>query len=222
MARNLRVCPGGCIYHVLNRGNARMQVFAKQWDYEAFEQVIEDGCRRFKMRLLAYCIMPNHWHMVLWPETDGDLATFMRWVTMTHAQRWLAFREAAGTGHLYQGRYRSFLVKEDRHFLTVCRYVERNPVRARLVARAQDWKWGSLWRFTRGKEMPGLQLDWPVQRPANWEALVNADLASNELETMRSSVKRGSPYGDEGWQELMANSLGLRSTIRPRGRPCKV
>jgi putative transposase len=97
------------------------------------------------MRLLSYCLMPNHWHLVLWPRADGELSDFGHWLTLTHTQRWHAHYHNVGTGHLYQGRFKSFPVARDEHFLQLCRYVERNPLRAGLVRRAEAWQWGSLW-----------------------------------------------------------------------------
>ena len=92
------------------------------------------------MRLLAYCVMPNHWHLVLWPREDGDLSTFVGWLTLTHTQRWHAHRHSVGSGHVYQGRFKSFLVESDEHLWTVCRYVERNAFRAGLCERAEQWR----------------------------------------------------------------------------------
>ena len=163
MGRPLRVAAGGVIYHVLNRANARGRIFERPGDFEAFERVLGEAQSRIPARILAYCVMPDHWHLVLWPSRDGDLTRFMAWVTLTHTQRWHAHRQSAGVGHLYQGRYKSFPVQSDGHFLIVCRYVERNPLRAGLVARAEDWRWSSLWR--RGKEglsTPPWLSPWPV------------------------------------------------------------
>src|SRR6266850_1096513 len=101
------------------------------------------------MRVLAYCVMPNHWHLVLWPRADGDFSHYVGWLTLTHTQRWHAYQHTVGTGHLYQGRFKSFPVQTDEHVLTVCRYVERNPVRAGLVPQAEHWRWGSLWQWER-------------------------------------------------------------------------
>ncbi len=146
MGRPLRETPGEMIYHVLNRANGRLTIFETDDDYLAFEQILAEAQQRITMRLLAYCLMPNHWHLVLWPHGDGDLSRFVGWMTLTHTQRWHAFHQSAGSGHLYQGRFKSFPVQEDEHFLTVCRYVECNPVRAGLVPRAEAWPWGSLGR----------------------------------------------------------------------------
>ena len=120
------------VYHVLNRANARMPIFEKAEDYDAFERILDEAVRRVRMRLLAYCAMPNHWHMVVWPREDGDLSAFVGWLTLTHTQRWHAHRHSVGTGHVYQGRFKSFLVESDEHLWTVCRYVEGNALRAGL------------------------------------------------------------------------------------------
>ena len=150
MGRPKRAADGGLVYHVLNRANARMTIFEKPEDYAAFEQVLEEAVARTKMRLLAYCVMPNHWHMVVWPEADGELSRFTGWLTLTHTQRWHAHRHSTGSGHVYQGRFKSFPVQDDEHFFTVCRYVERNALRANLVRRAEEWRWGSLHRWQQG------------------------------------------------------------------------
>ena len=126
---------GGYVYHVLNRGVARMRLFHKRGDYEAFEKVMTEALARLPMRLLCYCLMPNHWHLLLWPRRDGDLSQFMRWLTVTHTQRHHAHRHTSGTGPIYQGRFKSFPVERDQHFLAVARYVQRNALRANLCAR---------------------------------------------------------------------------------------
>ena len=124
------------MFHVINRGNGRMTIFDDESDYAAFERVMAETMERKPMRLLAYCLMPNHWHLVLRPRKDGDLGRFMQRLTVTHVRRWHEHRHTAGEGHLYQGTYKSFLVAQDEHYLSVCRYVERNALRAGLVPRA--------------------------------------------------------------------------------------
>ena len=125
------------IYHVLNRANASVQIFNNDEDYQIFESILGEAIEKFDMRLLAYCIMPNHWHLVLYPKQDGDLARFMGWLSNTHTRRWHASKGTIGEGHLYQGRYKSFLCQDDNHFLTLARYVERNAKRANLVKNAE-------------------------------------------------------------------------------------
>src|SRR3989338_7273370 len=133
MARNPRVATGNMIYHVLNRANSRERIFRKEKDYEAFERILEEGMEKYPMRILAYCLMPNHWHFIMYPVNDEDLPVFMRWLTGTHTRRWHTHYKSIGYGHLYQGRYKSFHVQKDEHFLNVARYVERNALRANLV-----------------------------------------------------------------------------------------
>jgi len=210
------------VYHVLNRGVGRMKLFEKDDDYIAFEKVLEEAWERTEIRILSYCVMPNHWHLLLWPRQDGELSEVMRWLTVTHTQRWHAHYHTSGTGPLYQGRFKSFPVESDEHFLTVARYVERNPLRAKLVERAQDWRWSSLWRRrSRNDSVAQLLTEWPVPRPSDWTRRVNRPLTKGELESLRTSVRRGRPFGSETWVERIAKQLCLESTLRPRGRPRK-
>ncbi len=223
MPRTARTAPGGVIFHVLNRANARIRIFDDASDYQAFEWLLAGTVVRVPMHLLAYCIMPNHWHLVVRPERDGQLGRFMQRLTTTHARRWHRTRGSVGSGHLYQGTYKSFPVQDDEHFLTVCRYVEQNALRAGLVERAEDWRWSSLWARLQGEavqQKPMLSI-WPVPLPDDWLALLNESLSSKGLETLRLSVRRGRPYGNEAWQQRMAKRLGLESAFRPRGRPGK-
>jgi putative transposase len=150
MGRPHRAAEGGYVYHVLNRANARMTIFEHDGDYEAFERVLLEAVERTEMRLLAYCLMPNHWHLMVWPRKDGELSRFVGWLTLTHTQRWHAHRGSAGAGHVYQGRFKSFPIQEDDHLWTVGRYVERNPLRANLLRCAEQWRWSSLFRWIRG------------------------------------------------------------------------
>lgn len=222
MSRPPRAAEGGLIYHALNRAVARAAIFEDAGDYDAFLRVLGEAVARHPMRVLAYCVMPNHFHLVLWPRGDGDLSRFMRWLTMTHTQRWHAHHGSAGTGHLYQGRFKSFPVQDDDHFLTLCRYVERNALRAGLVSRAEDWRWGSLRsrRVAAPDGCPGLDA-WPVERPSDWVERVNSPMTPAEEEAMLRSIRRGQPLGNPDWQARVATRLGLGPTLRPLGRPKK-
>jgi putative transposase len=208
------------VFHVLNRGVGRMRLFLKDADFEAFERAIEKTLDTCPMRVCAYCLMSNHWHLVLWPERDGQLGAFMQKLTITHVRNWQENRRRVGYGHLYQGRYKSFPVESDDHFYSLVRYVERNARRAGLVDRAEDWRWSSLWRREHGTADDRRWLSkWPLPRPRNWARLVNQPQTEAELEAIRRSVIRGQPYGDDAWVRRMAKRLGLESTLRPRGRP---
>ena len=195
-----------------------MQIFFKEEEYQLLEQILQDGVEKYNMRILAYCIMPNHFHLVLHPRNDGDLQRFMQWVTLTHTQRWHAQHKSIGTGHLYQGRYKSFLIEQDTHLLTVLRYVERNPLRAKLVKKITSWKFSSLHQ----RLLPiSFLAPWPIPMPENYLEFVEMPLTAAELETTRYSVNRGKPLGTESWTDKMLDRFNLKVTIRERGRPRK-
>jgi len=222
MGRPKRAAQAGFIYHVLNRANARMTIFECDEDYAAFEQVLLEAVERFEMRLLSYCIMPNHWHLVVHPSEDGQLSRFTGWLTLTHTQRWHAHRQSIGSGHVYQGRFKSFPVQDDEHFYTVCRYVERNALTAKLVRKAEQWKWSSLYHWKQGSaDQRQLLSPWPLRRKQSWLAHVNKRLAEEELEALQQSIQRGSPFGGTEWTDQIVKKLGLESTVKPRGRPKK-
>lgn len=223
MPRRLRTATGGLAYHVINRAVARLAIFEKDADYAAFEKVIQQTHDRMPSRLLAYVLMPNHFHLVLWPRKDGELSEFMRLLTVTHTQRWHANRHTAGTGPLYQGRFKSFPIQQDEHLLTVMRYVERNPLRAGRVERAEDWRWSSAWQNRQSEPAAWLRraTEWPVDRRRDWTAWVNRPQSAKEEAAVRLSVIRGRPFGEQDWVARMAAKLGLDSTLRERGRPRK-
>ena len=220
MPRAPRADEASGLSHALNRGNSRAAIFHKEADYEAFERILSEGLARYPVQLFCYQLMPNHWHLVLRPSQDGEMSRFLRWVTATHTMRYHAHYHTSGTGHVYQGRFKSFPIQDDAHFLTVCRYVERNALRAELTARAEDWRWGSLWRWQQSVEpVPALLSPWPIPRSPHWLARVNEPLTDRELIALRRSAQRGSPFGDSAWIESTAQRLGLAPTINPRGRP---
>jgi putative transposase len=220
MPRPPRADDAGGLYHVLNRGNTRATIFHQEADYEAFERILAEGLDRYDVQLFSFQLMPNHWHLVVRPNQDGEMSRFLRWITATHTMRYHAHFHTAGEGHVYQGRFKSFPVQDDEHFFTVCRYVERNALRAGLVKRAEAWRWGSLWRWLQKPEPdPQLLSTWPMPRLPHWVQRVNEPLTDRELESVRQSTRRGSPYGERSWVESIAKRLGLQSTLRPRGRP---
>ena len=147
MPRPPRADEAGGLYHALNRGNARARIFRKEDDYKAFERILAEGLERYVVQLYCFELMPSHWHLVLRPDRAGEMSRFLRWITATHTMRYHAHYHTSGEGHVYQGRFKSFPIQEDGHFLAVCRYVERNALRARLVQLAEAWRWGSLRRW---------------------------------------------------------------------------
>jgi len=221
MPRAARNVPGDVVYHVLNRANGRRQLFYKDGDYAAFVKLLAEATARFPTRLLGYCLMPSHWHLVLWPRQDGELSLFMRWLTNTHVRRYHQHYHTYGQGHIYRGRFRSFPVQQDEHLLTVLRYVEANAARAGEVDEARQWPWSSLTFSPKAPAERRLLSEWPVKRPRNWVGLVNTGLGRDQVEAIRNCVRRGRPFGDEDWITLAARRMGLSFTLNPRGRPPK-
>ncbi len=238
MPRTPREVPGGIVYHVLNRAVARLAIFEADADYAAFVRVIRQAVERQdrlakekkakRVDVLAWCLMPNHWHLVLRPKGDGDLSTFMRWLTMTHTQRWHAHRRSAGSGPLYQGRFKSFPV-DDRgdHLETVVAYVEQNPRRAGLVEQAAAWPWSSLGRRGQDENEEKGPALLPVARwpgghawdEASWKKRVGRESDAEVERELAVSLKRGRPFGRDAWTRRIVGRLNLDSTLRPRGRP---
>ncbi len=234
MLRKLRNFVWGEVYHVLNRASGRAEIFAEEADFVAFEKVLAEAVGRVPMRVLTYVIMPTHFHLVLWPKVgQGErVSEFMRWLTVTHTQRWHAHHHTSGTGHLYQGRFKAFVVQGGRTaepwgaVRKVCRYVERNPLRARLVNRAEEWRWGGLWRRMEGTaEERGVLAEWPAGAyPGDgvWLKRVNAAQGASEEAALALSIKRGRPFGEAAWVSDAARRMGLEHTMRGVGRPPKV
>ncbi len=219
MPRAARASVGGVCYHVINRGNARRAVFLKDGDYQAFLKALAHACIEIPMPVLGFCLMPNHFHLAVLPKEDGDLSRWMHWVLNTHVRRY--HRHYHSSGHIWQGRFKAFPIQQDEHLLTVLRYLERNPVRANLVKRADQWSWSSARYWPQDTGCPSYLALGPVPRPANWLEWVNQPLTPGDLEALRRCVNRGAPFGNAGWVERTAERLQLQSTLRPRGRPRK-
>jgi putative transposase len=195
MPRRPRGETGDTPYHVVNLAVRRDALFHNSSDYLAFENVLREALQRVPLRLLAYCAMPNHWHLVVWPGESRQLSIFMHWLTGTHARRWHACNGTTGTGPLYQDRFKAVPIESERQFLWACRYVERNPLRAGLVAAAQDWRWSSLWHRSNGHSA-SLLSKWPCEIPAHWLEFVNQPETAEELESFRrggNNRRRGRP-----------------------------
>jgi putative transposase len=217
LPRTARACSGGYTYHVLNRGNARSTVFHKAEDYGAFTEMMAEASVRVPMRILAYSLMPNHFHLAVWPSGDNDLSRWTHWLMTTHVRRYL--RHYRSSGHVCQGRCKAFPVQEDEHLLTVLRHVERNPLRAGLIERPEAWTCSSV-RWLSALDRSPVRLE-PGTEPRGklWIEGVNAASAGVELEAVRESIRRDRPFGSPAWTVERARDLGLEYSLRPRGRP---
>jgi putative transposase len=220
MPRTARIAPGGIIYHVLNRGVAGMKLFHSNRDYIAFHRALLDTLKHVPMRILAFCIMGTHWHLILWPEKDGDLARFMMRLTITHVRRWVEYRRRVGGGHVYQGRYKSFATESDNHLAKLARYVERNALRARLVKRAEQWRWSSIGQHLLDESLRVPLCAWPIAKRRDWIEWVNRAQRAAEEEAIRRCVRESRPYGSERWVNKTMTKLGWREPQK-RGRPRK-
>lgn len=205
------------VFHVINRAIRKQQLFAQPCDYSAFVRSAVEAHSRFPVSVLAYCVMPNHFHFVIQPYEDHQLSKFMARLEATHAKRWHANRGTTGTGAVYQGRFRAFPVQTEDYFYRVCRYVEANALRAGLVRRAEDWPWSSI--AIRPPGVPSIPIDrWPLPRPNDWVATVN-DIPASHVQEVRLSIVRGRPLGEQAWAARVARDLGLGATLQHPGRP---
>jgi len=207
------------VYHVLNRGNAGQRVFDDGADYGSFVALLKEARSRYSVHIFAYCLMPNHFHLVMQPECGEALSGFMQWLLTSHVRRY--HRRRGTSGHVWQGRYKSFLIQRDAHLLVAIRYVERNPVRAGLVDSAADWRWSSH-QERIGKAHAEILDPSPIMLPVDWGEYVDQPLQDSVLASLRRSVNRQAPYGSARWQSEVSIEHGLQATLRPRGRPRKM
>lgn len=218
MPRVARGLADGMIYHVINRGNGRQDVFHKDDDFRAFVELLTEVKAKHPVKLLGYCLMTNHFHLLLSPERADDLSKYMQWLMTSHVRRY--HRHYRTSGHVWQGRFKSFIVEQDHYLLTVVRYIEGNPVRIGLVPSASDWRWSS--HGERVHEIKDGLIDaLPLSLPEPWTDYVNTPLTESEMERMQQCVNRGAPFGSLEWRSRISEQLGLASTMRPKGRPRK-
>lgn len=219
MPRTARILIGGAIYHVLNRGNGRQTIFFKDKDYLDFLRLLKETKGKFSWSIYSYCLMPNHFHLVLSFPEGKDLSRGMHWLCTSHVRHY--HKEHGTSGHLWQDRFRSFLIQEDEHFLMVMRYVESNPLRAGLVSLPGEWKWSSF-RERKGEKVKIPLLDAsPVPLPREWSSYVLEAISPGELEKLRACAHRQAPFGSKGWMEEIGKRLGQEGLPRLKGRPRK-
>jgi len=208
----------GLVFHVMNRAAKRVRLFDSEDDYLAFVRLIAQVQSVIPLPILAYCVMPNHFHFIVRPSQDDELSAFMHRMTSIHARRWNVWRKTVGIGAVYQSRFKAFPVQTDHHFLVVCRYVEQNPLRAGLVSRAEDWDWSSLTDRCKKRERVALA-SWPIPQPSDWVEFVNRVPGSADLAGVRRSIRRGMPFGATEWVSMAADRLNIKERGRPIGRP---
>lgn len=171
---------------------------------------------------MGFCLMPNHFHLVLWPHEDGDLGRFMQWLLTSHVRRY--HRHHHSSGHVWQGRFKAFPIQQDEHYLAVLRYVERNPLRAKLVKRAENWFWSSLHERLTGQPSELLHPG-PVPLPRNWKDLVNRPqtevelagcaIASTAARRLAATLGPSSPPNAWTWNPPSAPAADRKSSMSP-------
>ena len=224
MPRPLRPIDDGLIYHVINRGNNRQPVFVKKGDFQAFLIALTDLKQRKPFELYGYCLLTNHVHLLLRP-VGASISWIMQSLLVSHTQRYHQHHHSGG--HVWQGRFKSPVIQNDDHLLTVLRYIEANPLRAGIVERAEDYPWSSypahgmgaadnlidsLVTYEQLSPHPGI-------RRRKWADKVHRPLDESTLSSIRRSNHSGLPYGNPGWVKRLAKRLHFDLTIRPRGRP---
>ena len=227
MGRQPRLIAEGLVYHALNRGNNRARVFFHDADFQQFLHALVQTKERYPFRLYAYCLMDNHFHLVLEPAAGQTISRILQSLTVAHT--WHYHKRSATSGHVWQGRFKSPVVAADEHLLTVMRYVESNPLRAGLVNDLAFYPWSSYVVHGLGRPLPVVD-EVPLwaslgqteeARQRYWHRWLHTPLTAKELAAVRRSVTSGRPYGPATWVEQTAVRLGLELAPRRRDRPCK-
>ena len=218
MPRRPRHTLNGVAFHVMNRAVRGTTLFDSQPDFDAFARIFRESLYQSRVEVLSYQVMRNHWHFVMTCQRIADLSRLMHRFEGRHANNWAGAHRARGRGYVYQGRFKSVPVQTSHSLFRVCRYVERNALRQNLVAKAEDWEWGSL--HARCNSYYPIPLStWPISPPSNWTELVNLPQSDAELADLRNCVKRDQPIGEVEWVKAIAPFVGM--TLRAIGRPKK-
>jgi putative transposase len=217
----------GFVFHALNQGNNRADVFSDDRDRKAFLDALGKTKARYPFRLFGYCLMSNHFHLLLRPESGQSVGRIMQSLMVAHT--WHYHKRYGSVGHVWQGRFKSPVIQDDRHLLTVLRYIEANPLRARIVKDLASYRWSSFPAHSRGVADPLLDSlpeyeslgRTPAERRARWVRKVQAPQPQTELKRIRECTRTGKPLGEDEWVRTQAETLGIDLNPRPRGRPRK-
>jgi putative transposase len=199
----------------MNRAIRKTILYEDDGDYDAFIGVVRESLGKYRVRIISFQVMPNHWHFVVLCDWIEEISDWMHWLAGTHANRWNGAHRTRGSGAVYQGRFKAIPIQHGASLIRVCRYVERNALRKGLVDAAENWEWSSLYSIRNNCDLIPLA-EWPIPRPLNWLEIVNSEELPDELDQFRICIRRNQPIGDRDWQHSVAPFAGL--TMRPRGR----
>jgi putative transposase len=225
MGRLPRVIDEGLVYHAINRGNNRADVFADDTDFVAFLQSLVATKQRYPFQLFGYCLMTNHFHLLLRPDSGQSISRILQSLTVAHT--WRYHKRHHTSGHVWQGRFKSPVIQDDSHLLVVLRYIEANPLRARMVRDLSEYRWSSFAQHGIGQDDPLLDAfpEWSdlgrteAQRRKHWRAKLRREQDETELAAVRKSLQSGRPLGTSDWIDSVAKRLDIELNPRPRGRP---
>ena len=217
MPRIARGLADNQIYHIINRGNRRETVFHDNYDYDKFLDLLSIAKETYNINIYAYCLMPNHFHLVVFTPLAESLSKAMHWISSSYVRYYNKRYQISG--HLWQGRYKSFIVQEDNYLLKLLKYVEANPLRAKIVKDAIKYKYSSA--YNRINNIKDIIDTLPIDLPNDWYIYINEKENKVDIDSIRNCINRQAPLGDLPWQEKVAKAHGLESTLKPRGRPWK-
>ncbi len=215
MARLARVVASGLPHHVTQRGNRRQKVFFGDDDYRAYRALIAEQCAAARVEVWGYCLMPNHVHLILAPRDEDGLRAALATAHKRYTQRINARHD--WRGYLWQGRFASF-VMDEAHALACARYVELNPVRARLVGRPRDWPWSSARAHLAGADDELVKVAPLLEMVPDWRAFLAEAPAKADLEQLRAHSRTGRPLGPERFVAGLERKLGRVLGKRKPGR----
>jgi putative transposase len=216
MPRIARLVVPDIPHHVTQRGNRRQPTFSSDADYDLYLHLLTEACRAAGTGIWAWCLMPNHVHLVLVPTHEDGLRAALGEAHRRYT--WAANQRRGWRGHLWQSRFSSFPMDEA-HLLACVRYVELNPVRAGLVARPEQWRWSSARAHLGLAGDKATDLAPMRARVPDWRGLLDSGLEEDERERIRAGERSGRPLGDAAFRQRLAATLGCPAAPRPRGRP---
>ena len=196
MARKPRKLPGHHPLHICNRSAGQLTIFQSIADYVRFETCLKEMISNFPLRLFAFCIMPNHYHLLVEGETGPAVIKGLHWLGTTHAVRLRRDTSSIGRGAVYQNRFRAYPIQRNGAFYRVAHYIERNPVDANLCRSPDDW----LWSSAKPEKSQDLNLaEWPISKPKNWMETIRKPLDEIVRDEIRCHETLQHPLGDPDW-----------------------